>query len=132
MIYLTKEQVEELIGHCKAEVPNEACGILAGKDGQVQKIYRMTNRDKSSATFFMEPKEQLKVTKEIRDLGLEMTGIYHSHTESQAYPSAHDVEMAFYPEASYVIVSLKDENAPSIKSFKITDGKISEEEVKIG
>lgn len=91
----------------------------------------MSNVDKSPATYFMQGQEQLKVMKEMRNLGLEMSGIYHSHVASQAYPSAHDVELAFYPDASYVIISLKDKNNPSIRSFRIKEGNITEEEVKI-
>jgi len=132
MLYLTKKQAEKLIKHSKRESPDEACGILAGKEGKVEKVYPMTNTDKSAKTFFMDPKEQLKVMKEIRNLGLEMAGIYHSHLETDAYPSAHDVELAFYPEASYVIVSIKDKDKPNIKSFKIDEeGKITEEDMRI-
>ena len=131
MIYITKNLFEQIIKHSKREFPNEACGILAGKVGNVQKVYEMINTEKSPSTFFMEPKEQLKVMKEIRSLGLEMIGIYHSHVASPAYPSAHDVELALYPEASYVIISLKDKKSPSIRSFRIAEGEITEEELKI-
>lgn len=131
MIILKKEFLDGIIAQSKRELPNEACGILAGKDGKVEKVYEMTNTDKNPATFFMEPKEQLKVMKEIRNSRLKMLGIYHSHVASQAYPSAHDVELAFYPEVSYVIVSLKDKDNPEVRSFKIEEGKINEEEVKI-
>lgn len=124
---------DKIIKQCVKEFPNEACGILAGPPSlrRVTKVYEMTNTDKSAATFFMDAKEQLKVTKEIRDSGLEMAGIYHSHVASGAYPSNHDVEMAFYPEASYVIISLIDKNKPDIKSFKINEGRITEEEIKV-
>lgn len=139
MLYLNKKQIEELIEHSKKESPNEACGILAGKahlkqsrmDRKVEKIYQMINTDKSSKTFFMDPKEQFKVMKEIRKLELEMVGIYHSHLETEAYPSAHDVELAYYPEVSYAIISIKDKDKPSIRSFDVKEGKITEEEVKI-
>jgi proteasome lid subunit RPN8/RPN11 len=131
MLYLTKKQAEELIEHSKRESPNEACGILAGKQGRVEKVYQMINTDKSTQTFFMEPKDQLRVTKEIRNLKLQMVGIYHSHLETEAYPSAHDIELAYYPEASYVIVSIKDKGNPSIRSFRIIEGKVTKEEVKV-
>ena len=131
MIIIRKNLKEAIVEQCRREFPNEACGILAGKAQRVEKIYEMTNAEKSSEIFFMDAKEQLKVMKEIRTLGLEMVAIYHSHVASQAYPSSHDVELAFYPEASYVIVSLKDKASPSVRSFKIKDGKIAEEEVKI-
>ncbi|NQV04626.1 MAG: M67 family metallopeptidase [Candidatus Omnitrophica bacterium] len=131
MICLTKDQASELLEHSKKESPNEVCGILAGKDTKVHKVYKMVNKDKSRTSFFMDPQEQLKVMKEIRNSGLDFIGIYHSHPETKAYPSAHDVELAYYPEVSYVIVSLKDKDSPCMRSFRIIDGKIAEEEVKI-
>ncbi len=131
MIIIKKDLADVLIQHCKREFPDEACGILAGRDGKVEKAYEMANVDKSPSSYFMDAKEQFKVMKEIRNLGLEMTGIYHSHVASQAYPSNHDVELAFCPDVSYIIVSLKDKNEPGIRSFKIKEGKITEEEFKI-
>jgi len=131
MIHITKDIIVRITEHAGRELPSEACGILAGRDSRVEKAYEMRNADKSSATFFMDGKEQLAVMKEIRSLGLEMVGIYHSHVASRAYPSSHDIEMAFYPEVSYVIISLEDRDKPSVRSFKIVDAKVSEEEVDI-
>lgn len=130
MLILTTRDQSKMIEQCIKEFPNEACGILAGKGGKVEKVYEMTNADKSAATFFMDAKEQFKVMKDIRSSGLEMVGIYHSHVASKAYPSSHDVEMAFYPEASYVIISLMDKDKPDVKSFKLKEGKIEEEKIK--
>lgn len=131
MIYITKNLFERMIEHSKREFPNEACGILSSSQGRVEKVYEMTNTDKSPQTFFMDAKEQLRVMKEIRKQGQEMIGIYHSHVASEAYPSSHDVELALYPEVSYVIISIKNKKNPSVRSFKIVEGKISEEELKI-
>ena len=128
---IKKEYFDLIVSHCVREFPNEACGLLAGKNGIVEKVYETVNVDKSPESFLMEPKEQLKITKEIRSSGLEMLGIYHSHLASEAYPSEHDLRLAFYPEASYAIVTLKEKNNPKIRSFKIVEGKISEEEVRI-
>lgn len=132
MLYLSKQNANDIIQHSIKESPNEACGILAGKEGRVEKVYTMANTDKSAATFFMDPKEQLKVMKEVRNLDLEMVGIYHSHLATEAYPSAHDMELAYYPEVSYVIASIKDKDNPKIRSFKIENGRINEEEVVMG
>lgn len=128
MLFLNKKDSDGLIRHAKADAPNEACGILAGKDNKVEKVYRMENKDKSAESFFMDPQEQLKLMKEIRSSGLDFIGIYHSHPETNAYPSARDVELAHYPEVSYVIVSLKDKDNPDIKAFRIVDQKITPEE----
>lgn len=132
MLILKKEFLEKIVSQSKREFPNEACGILAGKENTVEKVYEMTNAEKSPSTYFMDAKEQFKVMKEIRILGLEMLGIYHSHAASPARPSAHDIELALYPEAAYVIISLQDKNNPVARSFRIQEGKVTEEEIKIG
>lgn len=127
-----KSQAEEMIEHAKSSLPYEACGILAGREGEVTKIYQMTNTSDSPETcYFMDPEEQFRVMKELRQLGIEMLGIYHSHTESPAYPSARDCKLAFYPEVDHVIVSLQDIDSPEIKAFKIVEGEIGEEDIKI-
>lgn len=131
MLILKKKFLDKIITQSVKEFPNEACGILAGKDGKVERVYEMGNTDASPSTFLMEPKEQLKVMKEIRNSGVQMIGIYHSHVASQAYPSAHDIELAFYPEVSYAIISLEDKKNPVMRSFKIQEGKIKEEDVRI-
>ncbi|PIU41681.1 MAG: hypothetical protein COS99_04185 [Candidatus Omnitrophica bacterium CG07_land_8_20_14_0_80_42_15] len=131
MISITEDLVKQMVEHSKKEFPNEACGILSGSQGRIARVYGMTNSDKSPETFFMDAREQLKVMKEIRNKGEEIIGIYHSHVASEAYPSNHDVELALYPEVSYVIISLKDNKNPSVRSFKIVEGKITEEELKI-
>lgn len=131
MLTLKKEFFDKMVAQCFRESPNEACGILAGNSSCVERVYEMTNAEPSPENFLMDGREQLKVMKELRGLGLEMLGIYHSHVASGAYPSSHDVGLALYPETSYVIVSLKDKKAPLARSFKIADGKITEEELKI-
>lgn len=132
MLILKKKFLDKIIDQGIRELPNEACGLLAGRDGRVERVYEMKNTDASPSTFLMEPEEQLKVMKEIRNSGIQMIGIYHSHVASQAYPSAHDVELAFYPEASYAIISLESKKNPVIRSFRIQEGKINEEDVRIG
>ena len=123
---------EQMVGQAKAEAPIEACGILAGKDGEAEKLYKMTNADQSSDHFMMEPKEQFKVVKDIRAAGLEMLAIYHSHPETPARPSAEDIRFAFTPNVIYVIVSLQDTNAAAVKGFLIEDGNVTEVPVRIG
>lgn len=131
MLILKRHLADEIISHCKKEFPLEACGILAGKGNEIEMVYVMKNTDENAVSYFMEPREQLNAMKDIRKKGLEMLGIYHSHSFSRAYPSKKDVELAFYPEASYVIISLKDKDKPGISSFKIVKGKIEEEEVRM-
>ncbi len=131
MLILESAISEKIIKHCKEYFPEEACGILAGNKDKTEIAYPMDNTDRSPESYFMDPREQLKTMKCIREQGLEMLAIYHSHSFSRAYPSKKDVELAFYPDVSYVIVSLADKKLPVIRSFKIQEGNIKEEEVRI-
>lgn len=132
MLIINKNDYKKIIEEAKKGKPNEVCGILAGKNYEVFKVYKMKNiSDNPRFCYFMSPEEQLKVFKEIRGLGFELVGIYHSHPESDPYPSKRDVELAFYPEAVYIIISLKDEVNPVVKGFRIVEEKIVEEEIKV-
>lgn len=124
MLYLSSQIKEQLIRHALREAPNEACGILAGKDDRVEKVYEMTNTQKSPESFLMDPREQLKVMKDIRNSNLEMLGIYHSHPHSKAYPSRRDIDMAYYSSVVYIIISLADKMQPVICGYKIVDGEV--------
>ena len=132
MIYLDKEHAQKIKKYCQKEYPKEACGILAGKEGMVEKIYRMQNISETPLMrYFMKPEEQLKVFKTMRADGEELVAIYHSHSASRAYPSETDEELAFYPDAVYLIISLQNFNKPVFRGFKITGNGIEEEEIAI-
>jgi proteasome lid subunit RPN8/RPN11 len=122
---------EEIIQQAKSEAPIEACGILAGKNGQAERLYRMENVDQSSDHFMMLPEEQFKIIKDIRSSELEMLAIYHSHPETPARPSQEDIRLALTPDVVYVIVSLQDEINPVLKGFLIENGKPEETPVQI-
>lgn len=129
MFELARRYAEEIIQHARSEAPNECCGLLAGKDGEILQLYRCDSAEKSPYRYCVDPKDQIRIMRELDDKGWELIGIYHSHTHTEAYPSKTDVELAFYPEALYFIVSLEKPEAPSIRAFRIVDGEINEEEV---
>jgi len=114
-----------MIAHCRSGFPYEACGILAGEGNMVSKIYTMTNTEKSPVSYLLDSKEQFNVIKDMRENNLSMVAIFHSHPTSVAYPSRTDVNLAFYEDAVYVIVSLI-ESTPVVKGFSIKEGKIEE------
>ncbi len=122
---------EQMVAQAKVLAPIEACGILAGSDSKVEKLYKMTNVDNSSSHFMMEPKEQFAVVKDIRSAGLEMLAIYHSHPETPARPSAEDIRLALTPDVIYVILSLQNAKTPVVKGLLIEDGTVTEVPVKI-
>ena len=131
MITIPKKIYDRMIDHAKKGYPNEACGILGGPAGKVTEFFPMKNVDEASVSYFMDPKEQLLVFKQMRQKSIEMRGIFHSHVASEASPSHKDVRLAFYPEVSYLIVSLSDMKKPVLRSFRIEEEKATEEEIKI-
>ena len=116
----------EMVEHGLAQFPNEACGLLAGKEGRPVKFFRMTSRDASPVTYQLDPKEQLRVFDEIDDEGWELLAIFHTHTHSEAYPSETDRTQAFYPEAHYLVMSLSDRANPDLRAYRIDDGEVVE------
>ncbi len=122
---------DEMVEQARAEAPIEACGILAGCDGRVEKLYKMTNVEHRRDHFMMAPAEQFAAVKDIRSASLDIVAVYHSHPETPARPSAEDIRLALTPGMIYVIVSLMGNNGPVMKGFQIEDGSINEVPVKI-
>jgi proteasome lid subunit RPN8/RPN11 len=115
-----------MIEHLKAAYPLEGCGIMAGKESLVCRIYPITNRLASPIAYEMDPKEQLVAMLDIEDRGCELLAIYHSHPNGPEAPSASDVLQAYYPEAYYVIVSWRQYQNPVIRAYRIVDGMVKE------
>lgn len=126
---MAREHLEEMIAHARETFPLECCGLLAGRDGQVIRVYRGYNVDQSPYTYRLDDRQLLQFLREMDREGLEVVGIYHSHTSSEATPSRTDVARAFYPEAVYVIISLQQPDSPRVRGFRIVDGSVSEEDV---
>lgn len=128
--------VNEMIQHSIQENPNECCGLIKINIEKKQKVYRMTNVDKSPYRYRMDPKELLDTLTEIESDGGKLYAIYHSHTHSEAYPSATDVRIATWPDGTsvwpnvyYFLVTLQDLNKPYARAFEINDGEILEVEI---
>jgi proteasome lid subunit RPN8/RPN11 len=128
---IPREQVEEIVEHARREAPNECCGIVAAADGTAVKVFQATNAEASPVRYGLDPREQYRIMMEIEDHGWTLGAIYHSHTRSPAYPSQTDVNLAFYPEALYLIVSLQDAERPDLRAFRIVDARIDEVELSI-
>ena len=125
MIYIKKEDYEEIIAYSKAGLPNEACGLLGGtvdgKDRKIEKVYYLTNIDASREHFSMDPKEQFEAVKDMRANGLSLIGNFHSHPESPSRPSEEDKRLAYDSSVRYLILSLMDMDAPVLNGFEIID-----------
>ena len=127
MLKLKKKHYDEIVKHCVAGLPNEACGLIAGTiDGdvkQIEMIYLLTNIDKSREHFSMDPKEQLAAVKDARANHYTMLGNFHSHPESPSRPSQEDKRLAYDSTAEYLILSLQEENHPVLKAFGVDKEK---------
>ena len=123
--------LERMVVQAKAEAPVEACGVLAGSDGKIEKMYEMTNVANSSDHFMMAPAEQFAAVKDMRAAGLEMLAVYHSHPATPARPSAEDIRLAFTPGVIYIILSLEDPENYVVKGFNIENGNVTEVPVVI-
>jgi proteasome lid subunit RPN8/RPN11 len=130
MITLEQRFADEMIAHAREEDPNECCGVLAGNDARVVRLYRVTNSERSPYRYSMDSQEFFKAYREIEGNGWEMTGFYHSHTHSPAYPSQTDCNLAFWPDSHYLVVSLEDKESPVVRAFIITDGEVEEQEIR--
>ena len=131
MVRLDRAIYDEMVAHALADRPYEVCGILAGTAEHVTRAFRARNTEQSPVRYEIDPRDLIRIFREIDDADLEHLGIYHSHTHTRAYPSETDKRLATYPEALYVIVSLLDERAPSVKAFYIREGVVAEEPIEV-
>lgn len=135
MIKLTKSDFKKILAHAVKELPDEACGLIAGTvedgDKEIKKVYLLTNIDHSNEHFSLDPKEQLEAIKDMRKNGFVPLGNWHSHPESPSRPSEEDKRLAFDSKASYMILSLMDRENPVLNSFKITGDTAEKEKLVI-
>jgi proteasome lid subunit RPN8/RPN11 len=136
MIRIKQSDYEKIIAHAKANLPEEACGLIAGiKDGadkEVKKVYLLTNIDHTNEHFSMDPREQLAAVKDMRSNSLTPLGNWHSHPESPARPSEEDKRLAYDPTVNYLILSLMDADEPVLKAFDIDkDRNVTPEEISL-
>jgi len=147
--------LDDLVAHARELDPFECCGLLAGKDGTVQRHYRIANAvakdrqamqvfddaqvkklgdlaetTRAEVAYFMDPQEMLAAFKDMREKHLDLAVIYHSHTHSPAYPSETDVGLAYYPDAAYLIVSLENKSTPDMRAYWIKDRRVFPAEVQ--
>lgn len=128
MITLPKSVYDDIVSHALEANPIEACGYLAGLNGEVKYAIRMKNIDNSAEHFSFDPQEQFDAFKKTQKEGLRLLAAYHSHPETPARPSVEDIKLAYDPNISYLIISLAGET-PDVKSFKIKNSIVEKEEI---
>lgn len=130
MIRIPNAIYQGMLDHARRERPLECCGILSGRDRTIQKAFELQNAEKSPVLYSMSPRDQLKVFEEMEKESMEMIAVYHSHPHTIPFPSETDVKLAFYPDISSIIISLKEED-PIMKAFQIGKEAIYLEEIEV-
>ena len=132
---ISRNFVNVILEQSRAEYPDEACGVILGPvgSGKAVRIKPMVNAAHSPTFYEFDPKDLLALYREVDELDEEIVLIYHSHTDTQAYPSRTDIAYAGEPGAHYVVVSTRQEIAPEteFRSFRIIEGGVTEEDVLI-
>ncbi|MDR1416289.1 MAG: M67 family metallopeptidase [Prevotellaceae bacterium] len=131
MILIPQAILNGITAQALSELPNEACGLLAGSGSEVTKQYPLTNVDHSPEHFSLDPKEQFRALREARSQGYRIVASYHSHPQTPARPSEEDIRLAFDPDLIYLILSLQERENPALKAFSIKNGKVAPIEIEI-
>ncbi len=127
---IPKKLYDELLAHARDDAPNECCGLVGGNDGVAKSVYRARNAEASPLRYNLDPQDQFRIMTEMDERGEELSAIYHSHTASPAYPSQTDINLASYPDALYLIVSLAEGEEP-LRGYRIEDGKVNEVKLQV-
>ena len=127
---ISRQLLDDVIAHARADAPNECVGMIASRDGEAVAVHRARNAAASPLRYEIEGTEQYRIQTAIEDAGLDLGAIYHSHTRSDPLPSQTDINLAFYPEALYVIVGLKA-GEPDVRAWRIVDGQVSEAALEV-
>ena len=137
MLRIARVHVDAMVAHARADHPDEACGVVVGPAGSdvPTRFVAMTNADRSPTFFRFEPTEQLRLYQAMDEADEEIVVVYHAHTATEAYPSRTDISYAAEPQAHYVLVSTAEsgpgEGPVSVRSYRIVDGEVTEEELQI-
>ena len=133
MLQIPGALLDQVIAHARADHPDEACGVIAGPVGsdRPERFIPMANAERSPTFYRFDSMEQLAVWRDMDDQDEEPVVIYHSHTATQAYPSRTDISYASEPTAHYLLVSTRVPEETEVRSARIIDGLVTEEDVQI-
>lgn len=132
-LILSRRLATTLLAEARHVAPLECCGLLGGHGQRVTQVFPATNELASPVAYEIPPRELFELFRRLRAQQLDLVGIYHSHPTGDNYPSARDIERAYYPETAYLIVAL--EAPPKVgqpfRAFRIREGEVAELVVEI-
>jgi [CysO sulfur-carrier protein]-S-L-cysteine hydrolase len=124
--------LERIVAHARRDFPNECCGMVGVRDGRAVAVHEATNVAASPLRFEVEGREILDAQDAFEDEGAELGAIYHSHTRSEPYPSQTDINFAKgWPGVEWLIVGVRRDGDPTVRSYRIDDGVVTEVEVDV-
>lgn len=131
---IARSLIDEIVAHAREDLPNECCGMIGGRDGAASSVYRARNAFASPLRFDVHPQDLFEITeRRIPEAEEELVAIYHSHPNSEAFPSQTDINLARgWPDPLWVICSLADPDEPVVRGFRIDDGSVAEVELAVG
>jgi proteasome lid subunit RPN8/RPN11 len=130
-VRIARALYDEIIDHARAEAPNECVGVVASRNGEAVEVRRARNAEASPLRFSIDSIEQLRLTNDIEDAGLQIGAIYHSHTRTEPRPSQTDINFAEgWPGVEWIIVGLAGEE-PDVRTWLIQDGQVAEAELVV-
>jgi len=127
---IPRELYQQIVRQAQAEAPNECCGMIASRDGEAVAVHPAVNQAASPLRYEIDGVEQYRIQMAIDDAGLDLGAIYHSHTRSAPYPSQTDINLAFYPDALYIIIGVAGPD-PEVRAYTIRDGQVAEVELTV-
>ena len=133
VLRIDRATYDAIVAHAREDHPDEACGVVAGPEGsdRPERFIPMVNAARSPTFYEFESGDLLRLYREMDDRDEEPVVIYHSHTATEAYPSRTDISLAQEPGAHYVLVSTREPDHTELRSYRIVDGEVSEEEVEV-
>jgi proteasome lid subunit RPN8/RPN11 len=133
MLVIDQAIYDAIVAHARRDHPDEACGVVAGPagSGRAERFIPMLNAARSPTFYEFDPMDLLRLYREMDSRDEEPVIIYHSHTATEAYPSRTDISLASEPGAHYVLVSTANPDVEVFRSFRIIDGEVTEEEVRV-
>ena len=133
MLVIATATVDEIVAHARRDHPDEACGVVAGPAGsdRPERFVPMLNAARSPTFYEFDSLDLLKLYREMDERDEEPVVVYHSHTATEAYPSRTDIAYASEPGAHYVLVSTREPDTVEFRSYRIVDGIVTEEDVRV-
>lgn len=130
-VSVSRAVLDSLVSEARAHPHAECCGLLAGANQTITHVFPAPNALSSASAYEIAPEDLFRLFRDLRDARLEHLGIYHSHPHGDNAPSERDIELAFYPDSACFILSPLAGATRPVRAFRISDGQVTELEIKI-